>query len=490
MPAICKALLRTSADPARYRCRGNRSAGNPWTVRPAVHCRSPRPQPSDAARDRIGARGGTPAGRCRRNCNRRRARHGFLFGMSSQQPAHLPPVGSYEFGNSHGSTMTSQGKPQREGECLTVGGGCSHAQHLWPIPADKEIIRQFPRFVALAFDQTGRNTRHTTDNRSRPTLHNRERIQGKHIACSVLSVYRRIGDALRGGRGEVRIRRRHRSGRRSNRVVAGVFQPNASCLASTGRPRWKPCREVQPSSVSNSLLLGVSTPSAMIFRLSVLPRATIAATMAASSVPCGQVLDEAPIDLQLVGRQLLQVHQAGIAGAEIVDGDAHADVGQFLQDQQAVLGIVHGGGFGDLQRQQCRRETVALRASSRTFSVRLRMRNCVADRFTATRPVRRGRRRATALNWRQASSSTHSPICDDQAVALGQRDEVVRQDQAARGCCQRSSASAPISGPSGAFELRLVMQDQFVRGRGPCAGPGSGPGAHARRGSSRPRRNQ
>ena len=59
------------------------------------------------------------------------------------------------------------------------------------------------------------------------------------------------------------------------------------------------------------------------------------------------VLGEGPVDLDLVHRELAQIGQAGIAGAEVVQRDAHAgrrDVGQLLQ---RVLGL-DDRALGDL----------------------------------------------------------------------------------------------------------------------------------------------
>ncbi len=61
--------------------------------------------------------------------------------------------------------------------------------------------------------------------------------------------------------------------------------------------------------------------------------------------------DEAPVYLELVGGKALEVEQAGVAGAEVVDGDAKAELGQTVEDGEALLGLLHGGGFGDLQGQ-------------------------------------------------------------------------------------------------------------------------------------------
>jgi hypothetical protein len=43
------------------------------------------------------------------------------------------------------------------------------------------------------------------------------------------------------------------------------------------------------------------------------------------AVAGGDPVDEGAVDLELVHRQLVQVGQRGVPGAEVVDGQPHAD---------------------------------------------------------------------------------------------------------------------------------------------------------------------
>jgi len=71
----------------------------------------------------------------------------------------------------------------------------------------------------------------------------------------------------------------------------------------------------------------------------------------------GQVLDEGAVDLQHGNGKALQVGQRGIAGAEIVDGDARAALRHLAEDGFRVHGIDHQGAFRDFQHQVFARES-------------------------------------------------------------------------------------------------------------------------------------
>ena len=60
---------------------------------------------------------------------------------------------------------------------------------------------------------------------------------------------------------------------------------------------------------------------------------------------------EGLVDLDLVGRDLLQVSERGIAGAEIVDRDADAHLAQFRQHPVTALAIDHQRILGHLDRE-------------------------------------------------------------------------------------------------------------------------------------------
>ena len=71
----------------------------------------------------------------------------------------------------------------------------------------------------------------------------------------------------------------------------------------------------------------------------------------------GHVGDEGAVDLHLVHREALQVGEARVAGAEIVEGDRHAERLQLVERAQRDVGVLHRGGLGDLELEQLRRQT-------------------------------------------------------------------------------------------------------------------------------------
>src|SRR5204863_4761785 len=70
----------------------------------------------------------------------------------------------------------------------------------------------------------------------------------------------------------------------------------------------------------------------------------------------GHVGDEGAVDLHLVHREALQVGEARVAGAEIVDGDRHAELLQAVERAQRDVAVLHRGGLGDLELEQPRRQ--------------------------------------------------------------------------------------------------------------------------------------
>src|SRR5262249_51839112 len=65
---------------------------------------------------------------------------------------------------------------------------------------------------------------------------------------------------------------------------------------------------------------------------------------------------ESPFDLERVERETLQVRQAGIARAEVVHREPHAQGLQLARHLQGFLGIAHEQRFGDLELDQFRRD--------------------------------------------------------------------------------------------------------------------------------------
>ncbi len=72
-----------------------------------------------------------------------------------------------------------------------------------------------------------------------------------------------------------------------------------------------------------------------------------------------QVTHKSSIDLQFRGREPLQIKKTGISGAEIINGNLHAHIVQFLQNHQARRGILHRGGLSHFERQISRLDRIA-----------------------------------------------------------------------------------------------------------------------------------
>ena len=159
------------------------------------------------------------------------------------------------------------------------------------------------------------------------------------------------------------------------------------------------------------------------------------------------VLHEAAVDLQLLGRQLAQVGQARVAGAEVVDRQVHAQRRPGARKVACVAWVSSiAADLGDLAGQQRRVGSVARRAHPRCASTMSSWRICSADRLIATRM----RRPCVAPGARPGGRRRRSP---------SRRCAPIRPKRSASGmntpggtmprvgCCQRSSASAAVTWP-------------------------------------------
>ncbi|MNC42567.1 hypothetical protein D3C75_913850 [compost metagenome] len=77
-------------------------------------------------------------------------------------------------------------------------------------------------------------------------------------------------------------------------------------------------------------------------------------------VAVGQRRNQRAVDLQFAQRQRVQVGEAGVAAAEIVQADAQASVAQGVQVRHRRAFGVEDGGFGDFQLQPLRGDGVLL----------------------------------------------------------------------------------------------------------------------------------
>src|SRR5665213_906513 len=157
-------------------------------------------------------------------------------------------------------------------------------------------------------------------------------------------------------------------------------------------------------------------------------------------IRAGNVLDEAAVDLDLVERKALQVTERGIAGAEIVQRDPHAQLPQLMQRGECRLIVTNKHRLGDLELQPARRKARGRQCGGHVQRqgpvLELNRRDVDRD-ADVIRPARRF-----------AACGVEHPVTElvDQAGLLGDRDEFRRRYHAARGMtpAQQRFASADL----------------------------------------------
>ena len=202
---------------------------------------------------------------------------------------------------------------------------------------------------------------------------------------------------------------------------------------------------------------------------------------------------ERAVDLDLLHGQPLQVGQARVPGAEVVQRDADALRGEV--DQHLLLVLAHQAGFGDLDDQAGRRQAdppQRRRHLSRQIQVGGVARRQVhrdADRHAAVVP-------APALAQRRVEHDRHQVV--DQAAGLEQRDEPVGRHDAERRVVPARERLGADDLAGGQVDLRLEAAGGTARGARaarcavrrawPGSRPGRGPCPRGRRRPSARRR--
>ena len=72
-----------------------------------------------------------------------------------------------------------------------------------------------------------------------------------------------------------------------------------------------------------------------------------------------QGLDEASVELHLVRRQVAQIGERRVAGAEIIDGEQNAELLELAHSGDALQPVLQHHGFSHLQQQAGRRHPVS-----------------------------------------------------------------------------------------------------------------------------------
>ena len=135
--------------------------------------------------------------------------------------------------------------------------------------------------------------------------------------------------------------------------------------------------------------------------------------------------DKGAVDLDLVERERLQIAQRGIAAAEIVHRDAHAERLEPAQQRQAALEILDQHAFGDFEFEPVRRqpgfEQDRMHQADHVAMHELRRRQVDRD----LQRLRPGRGLAAGF--------AQDPFAhlDDQAAFFRQRNEIAGRHEAA-----------------------------------------------------------
>ena len=223
----------------------------------------------------------------------------------------------------------------------------------------------------------------------------------------------------------------------------------ASAPGSIGWAKWKPWPNSQPRSRRRRSCSSSSMPSATTSSASVLPSATTALERSAASRRCVGT-QEGAVHLDDVHGEAAEVAERRVAGAEVVHRDAHAERAQLLQLDDGDLGILDEHRLGDLERQQAAGRGPTPRARRWTSATTSLCWSCLTREVHAH--VQRRRIVSPALHRRRLPAGfAQNPAADrdDQPGLLGEGDEVAGIRPSPRsGCCQRSSASMPLTRPS------------------------------------------
>src|SRR5471030_93119 len=173
----------------------------------------------------------------------------------------------------------------------------------------------------------------------------------------------------------------------------------------------------------------------------------------------GNAGGERAVDLQRVDREALQVGQAGITGAEVVQRQGHAQRRDAVHDADHAVDVVHQRAFGDFQFQPCGLEAVALQRGGHAQRQR---RGEFARRDVDGQADRRQAGQLPRLRLR--AGFLQHPLADlhHQPGGLGQRDEFGRRHQAALGMQPAHQRLGADDLAAADAELGLVVQQQLA----------------------------
>ena len=188
-------------------------------------------------------------------------------------------------------------------------------------------------------------------------------------------------------------------------------------------------------------------------------------------------LHEGPVDLEVVGhREVAQVVERGVAGAEVVDGDAHAEPLEPFERRDGVVHVVDERALGHLEAEPGRIEAGQVEHVGHHLDQlgigELARRQ--VDRHLDV-PITGQRRPRHRVGHRLAEHPP--PDRDDQPRLLGDRDEAVRHDHVVARTVPAHQRLDLGHGAVAQLHDRLVVQHELLALDGRGAGPARGPGA-------------
>ena len=172
-----------------------------------------------------------------------------------------------------------------------------------------------------------------------------------------------------------------------------------------------------------------------------------------------QVGDEAAVDLQLGHRQVTQVAQRRVPGAEVVHRQPHTGAVQPLDRLAGTRGVVQQGGLGDLQRQQRGVHAVAIQAAQHPVGQQF-VEQVVGAQVDGQAEVVAHPVQAAGLLDR--SLQHHVGELLDEAGLLRHRHEVLRADGAAVVVAPPGQRLHPDDHAAGQVQLRLQVHLQVA----------------------------
>ena len=167
--------------------------------------------------------------------------------------------------------------------------------------------------------------------------------------------------------------------------------------------------------------------------------------------------DKGAVDLDLAERELLQVAQARIAGAEIVERDAHPERAQRFEPLQGLLRVFDQNPFGHFEND-ARRRNAAFGNDGGDKIDELAVADLdrrEIDRHGQVRPAHAIGQRAPQHEFAELGH---------QAALLGERDEDRRPDGAAGRMGPAQQRLDPDHGAAGGGDHGLVMDVEAARG--------------------------